>query len=124
MAAISLTPALEKLCERVQAAGSDFDVMTVEQRQMLATEVGAGHVSNQSLRLLQQSLVYFGEEGTLRTYLEGSKVIMPGLVIKHDKVHRRRILMACDSFLMYEFISVFISLCSLMIIGRTYTTTT
>ena len=86
MAAISLTPALEKLCERVQAAGSDFEVMTSEQRKVLATEVGAGHVSNQSLRLLQKSLVFFGEEGTLRIYLEGSKVIMPELVVKEDKV--------------------------------------
>ena len=86
MAAISLTPALEKLCERVQTAGSDFDVMTPEQRQVLASEVGTGHISNQSLRLLQKSLVYFGEEGTLHKYLEGSKVIMPALVVKQDKV--------------------------------------
>ena len=86
MAAVSLTPALEKLCERIQATGSEFDVMTTEQRQVLATEVGAGHVSNLSLRLIQKSLVFFGEEGTLRNYLEGSKIIMPGLAIKDDKV--------------------------------------
>ena len=82
--ALTLTSRLKDLSLRVENA-TDFVAGEGELTELLG-DVAAGFVSNRSLKVLQRALVHFGEEGALRSYLVGSQVVLPGLVVKEEKV--------------------------------------
>ena len=88
MAAVALTPRLQDLVTRLEQA-SDFPEKDGALEAVQA-DVAEGYVSTRSLKVLQRLLVHCGEEDTLRTYLVGSQVVLPGLVVKEDKVKDAR----------------------------------